>query len=51
MALKVAPPLVVNEAQLDDCVAAIEQVVDLLHTSKKFWAEALAIGRRVLTSI
>lgn len=51
MALKVAPPLVVDDAQIDHYVAAIEQVVDLMHTSKTFWSEALGIGRRVLTSV
>jgi ornithine--oxo-acid transaminase len=51
MVLKVAPPLVVNEKQLDRYVDAIERVVKLIHTSKTFWSEALRIGRRVLTSV
>jgi ornithine--oxo-acid transaminase len=49
--LKVAPPLMVNDAQLDRYLAAIEEVVDSIHTSNAFWSEALGIGRRVLASI
>jgi ornithine--oxo-acid transaminase len=51
MALKIAPPLVVSDAQLDRYVEAIEQVVDLLHSSKSFWSEALGIGRRALALV
>jgi len=51
MALKVAPPLTINDAQLDHCVDAIGQVVELMHSSKTFWSEALGIGRRVLASV
>jgi ornithine--oxo-acid transaminase len=46
MVLKVAPPLVVTEEQLDRFVGAITAVVDLMHTSGSFWAEALALARR-----
>jgi ornithine--oxo-acid transaminase len=48
MALKIAPPLVVSDAQLCRYVEAIERVVDLLHNSKSFWSDALGIGRRAL---
>ena len=51
MALKVAPPLTINDAQLDRCVDAIGQVVELMHSSKAFWSEALGLGRRVLASV
>ncbi len=50
MVLKIAPPLVVTEAQIDRYVSAIEQVVDLMHSSKGFWSEALGIGRRALAA-
>jgi ornithine--oxo-acid transaminase len=46
MVLKVAPPLVVNEQQLDDYVSAITSVVDALHSSSAFWSDALDLGRR-----
>lgn len=51
MVLKVAPPLVVDDAQIDHYLAAITKVVDSIHTSNAFWTEALSIGRRVLSSI
>ena len=44
--LKVAPPLVVGEAQVDEFVDAVEQVVEDMHTSVVFWADALAMVRR-----
>jgi ornithine--oxo-acid transaminase len=51
MVLKVAPPLVVEEAQLEHFVSAIAQVVELMHTSAVFWTEALGMARRVINSI
>jgi len=44
--LKVAPPLVVTEEQLDIFVTAIREVVELAHTSTSFWSEALGLARR-----
>jgi len=48
MVLKVAPPLVVRQDQLDTYVDAITTVVDALHTSSAFWSDALDLGRRAL---
>ncbi len=48
MVLKVAPPLVVTELQLQEFVAAIRDVVDLMHNSSTFWTEALGLVRRVV---
>lgn len=48
MVLKVAPPLVVTEEQLDHFVEAVTAVVDLMHTSGSFWSEALALVRRAV---
>jgi ornithine--oxo-acid transaminase len=48
MVLKVAPPLVVTEEQLDKFVGAVHAVVDLMHTSASFWTEALGLARRVM---
>jgi ornithine--oxo-acid transaminase len=46
MVLKVAPPLVVSDAQLDSFVDAIRDVVDLAHSPGAFWSEALGLARR-----
>jgi ornithine--oxo-acid transaminase len=51
MVLKVAPPLVIEEAQLEHFASAIAQVVELMHTSGSFWTEALGMARRVINSI
>jgi len=48
MVLKVAPPLVVTEEQIDRFVEAIGNVVDLMHTSGGYWSEALGLARRVV---
>jgi ornithine--oxo-acid transaminase len=51
MALKVAPPLGASDAQLDQYVDAIGQVVELMHGSGGFWSEGLQLVRRVVASI
>jgi ornithine--oxo-acid transaminase len=51
MVLKISPPLVIDEALLDRFVPAVEQVVELMHTSSSFWSEALGIAQRVVRSI
>jgi len=48
MVLKAAPPLVVNEAQLDEFVDGATHVVELIHSSSTFWSDALGMARRVL---
>jgi ornithine--oxo-acid transaminase len=48
LVLKAAPPLVVTETQLDQFVAAMVAVVDLMHTSGSFWNEALGLARRAV---
>ena len=48
MVLKVAPPLVVTELQLQEFVDAVRDVVDLMHNSSTFWSEALGLVRRVV---
>jgi ornithine--oxo-acid transaminase len=48
MVLKVAPPLVITEEQLETFIRAVREVVDLMHTSTSFWTEALGLARRVL---
>jgi ornithine--oxo-acid transaminase len=46
MVLKVAPPLVIQQEQLDTYVDAITSVVDALHSSIAFWSDALDLGGR-----
>ncbi|ACB96194.1 aspartate aminotransferase family protein [Beijerinckia indica] len=51
LTLKIAPPLVVSDEQIEHYITAVEQVVSLAHTSTSFWSEALGIGRRVLANV
>jgi ornithine--oxo-acid transaminase len=46
MVLKVAPPLVVTDEQLDAFVLAVKHVVELAHSPGAFWSEALGLARR-----
>lgn len=48
MVLKAAPPLVVTEAQLDEFVASVQTVVDIIHSSSTFWLDALQLARRAV---
>ena len=48
MVLKAAPPLIVEDRQVDQFVRATTSVVDLMHTSASFWTEALGLARRVV---
>ncbi len=48
MVLKVAPPLIVSESQVDKFVAAARAVVDLMHNSASFWTDALGLARRAM---
>jgi ornithine--oxo-acid transaminase len=48
MVLKVAPPLVVTDAQIEEFVSALHSVIDLAHTSSSFWTEALGMARRLV---
>lgn len=46
LVLKVAPPLVITEPQIDDFVEAVHETVDEAHHSAAFWSEALGMARR-----
>jgi ornithine--oxo-acid transaminase len=48
MVLKVAPPLMATETQVDKFVAAARDVVDLMHHSAAFWTDALGLARRAM---
>jgi ornithine--oxo-acid transaminase len=47
--LKVAPPLMVRRESLDRFVAAIRDVLQEVHSSQRFWSDALALAGRALT--
>lgn len=46
MVLKVAPPLVITNSQLDDFVNAVHEIVGLADSPGAFWSEALGLARR-----
>ena len=48
MVLKAAPPLVVNEAELDEFIGAMRSVVELADSSVAFWTEALNLAKRAI---
>lgn len=48
MVLKVAPPLVATESQIEEFVSAARAVVELIHSSSVFWTEALGLARRAV---
>lgn len=43
LVLKVAPPLVIDEAQIEAFVKAIDGVTERMHSSSAFWSEALGL--------
>lgn len=47
MALKAAPPLMVETNQIDGFISAIHNVIERAHCSPAFWSEALGMARRV----
>lgn len=48
MVLKAAPPLIVNENQIDEFVAAVKTVVEMIHSSGAFWMDALRLAQRAV---
>jgi len=48
MVLKAAPPLIVTEAQLDEFVVGIRDIVAMAQSSPSFWTEALNMVRRAV---
>jgi len=51
MVLKISPPLIVTDGQLERFVDAIGDIVELMHSGGRFWSEALAMARRVIGGI
>jgi ornithine--oxo-acid transaminase len=48
MVLKAAPPLIASEAQIDRFVAAVKDVIEMVHSSATFWQDALHLARRAV---
>jgi ornithine--oxo-acid transaminase len=48
MVLKAAPPLIVEESEIDQFVCAMGRVVGLIHSSSTFWSDALTLAQRAL---
>ena len=51
MVLKVSPPLIVDEADIEKFVLALREVVEFVHSSNAFWSDALGLARRALDMI
>jgi ornithine--oxo-acid transaminase len=51
MALKIAPPLIVTDDQLQQFVGALGDIVELMHSGGGFWSEALGMARRLIGAI
>lgn len=47
MALKILPPLMIEPRHVEQFVAALGSVVELMHSRTSYWSEALAMARRV----
>ena len=48
LVLKVAPPLVLTDAQVEQFIGAICRVVEQMHSSMAFWTEALGLVSRLI---
>jgi ornithine--oxo-acid transaminase len=48
MVLKVAPPLVVTEAQVEQYLDATEAVMESIHSSSSFWSDGLNLAQRAV---
>lgn len=51
MALKLAPPLTIDDAHVEYCVSAITSIVEMMHGSGGFWSDGLGLVRRALGSL
>jgi ornithine--oxo-acid transaminase len=48
MVLKVAPPLVVSEQQVEEFIVGVRRTVEEFHSSKRFWSENLELAGRAI---
>jgi ornithine--oxo-acid transaminase len=49
MVLKVAPPLTTSEQQMHHCIDSIRSVIETVHCSQSFWADALKLGQQAIS--
>lgn len=50
MVLKVTPPLIVSERQIDYFVESLSEVMSMMHSSGSFWSDAIKLGRRAVSA-
>jgi ornithine--oxo-acid transaminase len=48
LVLKAAPPLNASETSLNHFVAALQKVTEVVHSSKRFWQDALQLAARAV---
>lgn len=48
LVLKAAPPLMIEEGQMEQFVRSMKDVVEIAHRSSSFWAEALGLAKRAV---
>lgn len=48
LVLKAAPPLNASQASLDRFIDALDQVLELVHSSARFWQDALVLASRAV---
>ncbi len=48
MVLKVAPPLVITEAQLEKYIDSVESLMEDIHSSSSCWSDAMRLAQRAL---
>jgi ornithine--oxo-acid transaminase len=48
MVLKIAPPLVITESQINQYLDAIEAVMETVHSSASFWSDAIQLAQRAI---
>jgi len=48
LVLKAAPPLNTSEASLNHFVTALREVMEVVHSSKRFWQDALQLAARAV---
>ncbi|MGA7323077.1 MAG: aspartate aminotransferase family protein [Rhodomicrobium sp.] len=51
MTLKVSPPLIIEDRELDLFAAAIEEICGLMHTFNGFWTEAIGLAQRAFKTM
>jgi ornithine--oxo-acid transaminase len=48
MVLKIAPPLVITDSQINQYLDAIESLMETVHSSANFWSDAIQLAQRAI---